>query len=344
MMARRIFLAALAATIVATALPVVAAQAATRPASVPVKVVMKRTGPLVRVTSHRLNWAPVIAAIRRFDRKHHLKFRGLAAKPKHRRAARAATTSTVVLSRSLGARMAVAADDETDVTGETTGFDCSVPVDKPTKSTNDSDTFTSSQGASTVGGDSITQTCSGIDPALAGSSSTATDDCTTYTTDGGNTYEGNGLYATFSDGEYAGYCNDPDSGATLSYSLNQNTTLSVGQGFSCEVPVGTGSNGDTQDNLHTTDSIEGVGLYSSLDPFSSFTSVTTVCVGQLPQQTARPNLDTGPVYHTVACEQAGGAGVVTGPVQGYGITVTFPDGQYSETCNTPNYDYFIDND
>jgi hypothetical protein len=101
------------------------------------------------------------------------------------------------------------------------------------------------------------------------------------------------------------------------------------QGFRCEVTVGTGSNDLTAKNFSGTDSSE---FYFASSP--GHNSVTTNCVGMLPASTAR---SSAIVSHNVACRQYDPFNPSAPTIQGYGISTTYPDGLYSETCNTPNF-------
>jgi hypothetical protein len=113
--------------------------------------------------------------------------------------------------------------------------------------------------------------------------------------------------------------------------LTESATLAR-QGFSCEVTVGIGANGQTAKNYFVGDSQEFYIAY--VQGGASLESVTTNCVGTLPHGTTAP---TSIVSHQVACSQFQPIGAKTPTIQGYGISTTYPDGMYSETCNTPNF-------
>jgi hypothetical protein len=315
-MARRTILALLIGAAFAVALPMVAAQAQT--SGPHAALVIKRTGKVSHAKSIRDNWQPIRAEIRRYARRHHLKLRPVKKPPVRKRAA------VVTLSRTFTSAPRAATASTPPISNVNLSFTCSVPVNGPGVATIDSDSFTNEQD----GYASVTQTCSGIGPAGQGSSKA---DCSTTP---GPTRQG--LFATFADGEYAGYCNDPGPPQSSS-SVSVDSPTTVSQGFVCEATVATGDAGNTPTNIRTTDSIEGGVPYDSIsgDQADFFTSLTTVCVGQVPAATAVPSIHDS---HTVACTQAGEPGVSGGaPVQGYGISVTFPDHQFSETCNTPDY-------
>jgi hypothetical protein len=105
----------------------------------------------------------------------------------------------------------------------------------------------------------------------------------------------------------------------------------VNQGFPCTASVGSGPNGTTMLRVRTPDSIEVDQTYSTYTGGTA-TSTTTTCIGALPKGATAPNSD---VAHQVTCTEANPSG---GPViQGAGISATYPDGQYSQTCNVPNH-------
>jgi hypothetical protein len=300
-----------------------------------------------RTVSHakviRNNWGPVLTAVRRYAQRHHIKrvrvitsiykrngrlhFR---TKLAHLHgSARHSGRSSLKMSRAFTGSVTAGPP----ISSIQTGFSCSVPVDGPTaETTNDSVSFYNSQG----GFNSLTQNCSGHDNSI-NSNSTATD-CTTYS--GGDPISSTGLYTTFADGEYTDYCNDPSVGADyfiFGYAPIGNASP-VNQGFRCEATVGVGSDGNKAENVYTSDSVEGSAPYVAYElfyPLGFYTSLTTSCVGSV---LAGVTVPSTPVAHTVACMQLGDPSVSTAPVQGYGVSVTYPDGQYSETCNTPDYD------
>jgi hypothetical protein len=138
----------------------------------------------------------------------------------------------------------------------------------------------------------------------------------------------NAEYVWFVDGEWGVICTVPDdNGAGVSHAGGDPLHV-YQQGFRCQVPVATGAQGTVPDNLRNNDSIE---LYQSLG--NKLYSVTTTCIGKLPPGVKAPTSST---THWLAClEPNGPAG--SGSIVGYGATVTYPDGQYSETCSDPNY-------
>jgi len=100
------------------------------------------------------------------------------------------------------------------------------------------------------------------------------------------------------------------------------------QGFTCQVPVGTQANGQTLLDLRNNDSIE---LYQPLG--NNVYSITTTCLGHLPSGVKAPTSST---THWLGCLEPNP--FPGGPsIKGYGATVTYADGQYSETCSVPNY-------
>ena len=231
---------------------------------------------------------------------------------------------------------------------------CSLPYDGtgtlPSETSSDDSFFTNtfSSGndadAQAVGGwNADVLTCSGQDTTNVSTTSTEID-CTTYESVD-NFQTSYGEYATFADGEYAGFCSNPalangEEPTPLDFSP-------IGQGFTCEAPVGVGSDGNTLVKVHGTDTAEAAEFYeypTDINPaFQQFFSVTTVCVGTIPAGTTAP--DTA-VAHPLSCYQSGAttpdgflsdAGFTATNFQGYGIEVTYPDGQYAETCSTPDY-------
>lgn len=107
----------------------------------------------------------------------------------------------------------------------------------------------------------------------------------------------------------------------------------VNSGFSCQVAVGTGPTDATASVFRTTDSVEFFLPYTQGG--ASFDSVTTNCVGKLPAGTVHST--TGPVSHSVVCRQFDPFDKTKPTIAGAGTTTTYPDGLYSETCNTPDY-------
>jgi hypothetical protein len=104
------------------------------------------------------------------------------------------------------------------------------------------------------------------------------------------------------------------------------------QGFECEVTIGQGPGDATYVNRWTRASTE---FYS---PFTagvlSLASVTTNCVGQLPKGTPHANATISHV--TANCGQINPLDP-TKFISGVGITTTFRNGMYSESCNTANF-------
>ena len=103
------------------------------------------------------------------------------------------------------------------------------------------------------------------------------------------------------------------------------------RGFSCEATVGTGPDDATPTNNRTTDSVEFYFPYTQ--GASSFDTVTTNCIGMLQAGTRH---SSSIVSHRVACKQFDPFSRTAPTIQGYGISTTYPDGLYSESCNTPN--------
>src|SRR5947209_4776095 len=104
------------------------------------------------------------------------------------------------------------------------------------------------------------------------------------------------------------------------------------QGFNCEVTIGQGPGDATYVNHWVRNSTE---FY---EPFTvgalSFASVTTNCVGKLPTGTPHAN---GTVSHVTAnCGQINPLDP-TKFIAGVGITTTFRNGMFSETCNTSSF-------
>jgi hypothetical protein len=141
------------------------------------------------------------------------------------------------------------------------------------------------------------------------------------------------LVAKFVDGEWMALCTVPDdNGAGGSAANDQHAVYDVyQQGFPCQAAVGTGASGNKAIIAKTNDSVEYSQTYT--ENGQTVTAVTTSCVGQLPNSTTVPST---PVAHLVSCTQydpkAPGKFV-----KGLGETITYPDGQFQETCNVPNY-------
>jgi hypothetical protein len=103
------------------------------------------------------------------------------------------------------------------------------------------------------------------------------------------------------------------------------------QGYSCEVTVGVGTDDQTPKNFFVTDSTEFYIAFKHAG--ATHRSVTSNCVGQVPPGTT---ISHSIVSHTVACTQLNPFNRHGHTIQGWGISTTYPDGLYSETCNTPN--------
>lgn len=101
------------------------------------------------------------------------------------------------------------------------------------------------------------------------------------------------------------------------------------QGYRCEVTVGTGPADATPQNFFTNDSSE---FFFASAPGKN--SLTSNCVGKLPATTTHST--TQIVSHAVGCSQLDPSNPSGPTVPGNGISTTYPDGFYSETCNTPN--------
>ena len=122
-------------------------------------------------------------------------------------------------------------------------------------------------------------------------------------------------------------------GASLSASSAADPTAIVAyQGFGCEATVGTGPSDSTATNIVTTNSSEF--YFSYMQGGNTYDTVTSNCAGTLPASTTH---STSIVSHNVACKQFNPLNMSAPTIQGYGISTTYPDGLYSETCNTPNF-------
>jgi hypothetical protein len=139
--------------------------------------------------------------------------------------------------------------------------------------------------------------------------------------------------AKFTDGEWLALCTVPDdNGAGDSAANDQHAPYVVyQQGFPCQAAVGTGSSGNNAVIAKTKDSLEYSQTYT--ENGQTVTALTTSCIGKLPNSTTVPST---PVSHLVSCTQydpkAPGKFV-----KGLGETITYPDGQFQETCNVPDY-------
>jgi hypothetical protein len=111
------------------------------------------------------------------------------------------------------------------------------------------------------------------------------------------------------------------SGSTVTY-----------QGFSCQVTIGQGANDTTYVNHRVSDSTEF--YIPHVVNGTTFYSVTTNCIGKLAPGTV--------VAPTIVSATTANCGQIN-PfdqhkfISGNGITTTFPDGMFSETCNTPDF-------
>lgn len=104
------------------------------------------------------------------------------------------------------------------------------------------------------------------------------------------------------------------------------------QGYSCSVTVAYGPTGAQTFNTHTTDSTEFYIPYTVNS--TTYDSVTSNCIGKLPAGKTAP---TTIVTHVLtSCSQFDPFVPGNHYIFGSGISTTFPDGLYSETCNTPN--------
>lgn len=147
-------------------------------------------------------------------------------------------------------------------------------------------------------------------------------------------YYGPCVFANFSDGESMAPAPiiPDDNGAGDSDAQNVLPTL-YKQAFTCQATVGVGASDSTADNIKNQDSVEFYVNYPDYDghPVSS---ITTACIGEVP---AGVTINTSaPVTHLVGCSEYNPF-VPGGYVQGLGISGTFPDRQYGEICNVPNY-------
>jgi len=104
------------------------------------------------------------------------------------------------------------------------------------------------------------------------------------------------------------------------------------QGFRCQVTVGQGPSDTTYQNHIVFDSTEFYVPYRVHR--KTRYAVTTNCIGALPTGTV--------VAPTIVSSKTAHCGQIN-PfdqhkfISGVGITTTFPDGTFSETCNTPNF-------
>lgn len=138
--------------------------------------------------------------------------------------------------------------------------------------------------------------------------------------------------ATFVDGEWMALCTVPDDNGSSSQANSEHAPYVVyQQGFPCQAAVGTGSSGNSAFIAKTKDSLEYSQTYT--EDGQTVTALTTSCIGQLPSGKTAPSTA---VAHLVSCTQYDpkAAGKF---VRGLGETITYPDGQFQETCNVPNY-------
>jgi hypothetical protein len=138
--------------------------------------------------------------------------------------------------------------------------------------------------------------------------------------------------ATFVDGEWMALCTVPDDNGSSSQANTQHAPYVVyQQGFPCQAAVGAGSSGNNAFIAKTKDSLEYSQTYT--ENGQTVTALTTSCIGQLPSGKTAPSTA---VAHLVSCTQYDpkAAGKF---VKGLGETITYPDGQFQETCNVPAY-------
>ena len=104
------------------------------------------------------------------------------------------------------------------------------------------------------------------------------------------------------------------------------------QGFRCQVTVGQGSTDTTYQNHIVYDSTEFYVPYRIHG--KTRYSVTTNCIGALPSGTG-----VAPMIVSAKTAHCGQINPFDSHkfISGVGITTTFPDGTFSETCNTPNF-------
>lgn len=100
-------------------------------------------------------------------------------------------------------------------------------------------------------------------------------------------------------------------------------------GFKCEVVVGQGAGDNTGVNHFVTNSTE---FTAPLSP--GVVSVVTNCIGKLKPGT--PHANTVVTHLTANCGQINPSDP-SKFISGVGITTTYPNGLFSETCNTPSF-------
>ena len=137
--------------------------------------------------------------------------------------------------------------------------------------------------------------------------------------------------ATYPDGEGVQTTLTPDDDGMGLSNATQPPTL-YQQGFSCGDTVGVGPSDNTARNIKNADSVEVYQPYADYDG-NPVTSITTVCIGKLPSATT---ISSSIVTHLVNCYEYNPYNP-SGAVAGLGISVTYPDDQYAESCNVPNY-------
>jgi hypothetical protein len=153
--------------------------------------------------------------------------------------------------------------------------------------------------------------------------------CPTY---GDSVADAQGDYDGFADAEYEFVCNTPDDNGMGSSNANSVVDTTDSQTFTCQATVGVGPNDQTARTIKNTDSIEFSQNYTNYNNQSA-SAITTGCVGEVP---AGVRIATTTVTHVVGCSQFNP--FVAGKyVAGEGISVTYPDRQYAEQCNTPEY-------
>jgi hypothetical protein len=121
-------------------------------------------------------------------------------------------------------------------------------------------------------------------------------------------------------------------GGPLATTATQGPSTVAYSGFRCQVTVGQGVSDTTYQNHFVTDSTEFYIQYHVAG--KARYSVTTNCVGTLPAGTI--------VAPTIVSASTAKCGQIdpfdkTKFITGQGITTTFPDGMFSETCNTPKF-------
>jgi hypothetical protein len=145
--------------------------------------------------------------------------------------------------------------------------------------------------------------------------------------------------ARFMDGEVMVLCTVPDDNGSGGSQANGEPTASYvvyQQGFPCQAAVGTGSSGNSAFIAKTKDSLEYSQTYT--ENGQTVKALTTSCIGKLPSNKTAPST---PVAHLVSCTQYDpfAAGKF---VKGLGETITYPDGQFQETCNVPDYRHSVE--